>query len=384
MKLLEYEAKSIFAKHGIQVPRGGHATAPRKAKELAKEIGCPVVVKAQVFVGGRGKAGGIKFANTPSEAEELARSMLGTKISGLDVSDVLVEEKLRIEREYYLGMTIDRSERSPVVLASSTGGMEIEEIARAHPDKIIRRHVDPLIGVCEFEARLVAKRMGFAGSDLTDVSSAILRLWRIMREFDAELVEINPLVKTGEGVFVAADARLNIDDNALFRHKDLESRTTNASELNKREVQAREAGMSYVELDGEVSIIGNGAGLVMATLDMVDLFGGKPANFLDVGGGAGSERMIKALQIVGSQPNAKVVLINILGGITRCDDMARGIIAARNSVGINIPLVVRMVGTNEAEGKKVLSEAEIEVLDTMEDAARKAVEMSRSRQKGMR
>jgi succinyl-CoA synthetase beta subunit len=262
--------------------------------------------------------------------------------------------------------------------------MEIEEIARAHPDKIIRRHVDPLIGVCEFEARLVAKRMGFAGSDLTDVSSAILRLWRIMREFDAELVEINPLVKTGEGVFVAADARLNIDDNALFRHKDLESRTTNASELNKREVQAREAGMSYVELDGEVSIIGNGAGLVMATLDMVDLFGGKPANFLDVGGGAGSERMIKALQIVGSQPNAKVVLINILGGITRCDDMARGIIAARYSVGINIPLVVRMVGTNEAEGKKVLSEAEIEVLDTMEDAARKAVEMSRSRQKGMR
>jgi succinyl-CoA synthetase beta subunit len=384
MKLLEYEAKSIFAKHGIQVPRGGHATAPRKAKELAKEIGCPVVVKAQVFVGGRGKAGGIKFANTPSEAEELARSMLGTKISGLDVSDVLVEEKLRIEREYYLGMTIDRSERSPVVLASSTGGMEIEEIARAHPDKIIRRHVDPLIGVCEFEARLVAKRMGFAGGDLTDVSSAILRLWRIMREFDAELVEINPLVKTGEGVFVAADARLNIDDNALFRHKDLESRTTNASELNKREVQAREAGMSYVELDGEVSIIGNGAGLVMATLDMVDLFGGKPANFLDVGGGAGSERMIKALQIVGSQPNAKVVLINILGGITRCDDMARGIIAARNSVGINIPLVVRMVGTNEAEGKKVLSEAEIEVLDTMEDAARKAVEMSRSQQKGMR
>jgi succinyl-CoA synthetase beta subunit len=353
MKLFEFEAKSVFAKHGIRVPKGEHTAEPKKVRALANGLGCPVVLKAQVLVGGRGKAGGIKFASTPS-----------------------VEEKLRIEREYYLGMTVDRSERSPVILASSTGGIEIEELARAHPDRIIRRQFDPLLGLCEFEARLVAKKMEFAGSDLTNVSSAILRLWKIMREFDAELVEINPLVKTVEGVFIAADARLNIDDNALFRHKDFESRITNVGELNKREIQAREAGMSYVELDGDVSIIGNGAGLVMATLDMVDLFGGRPADFLDVGGGASSERMIKALQIVGSQPNAKVVLINILGGITRCDDMARGIIEAKNSAGINIPLVVRMVGTNEAEGKRILDGAEIDVLDTMEDAAKKAVEMS--------
>jgi succinyl-CoA synthetase beta subunit len=378
MRFFEYEAKSVFEKYGIRVPRRGYTANPAEAKRLAKEIGCPVVLKAQVLVGGRGKAGGIRFANTPNEAEELARLMLGTKIQELDVSGLLVEEKLKIEHEYYFGITIDRSKRSPVVLASSMGGMDIEEVARDSPAKIVQRYVDPLLGMCEFEARLVAKEVGFAGNELVEISKVILKLWEIMHEFDAELVESNPFVRTTDGAFVAADARLNIDDNAIFRHKNLEQRVTTIGELNKREVEAREAGMSYVELDGEVSIVGNGAGLVMATLDMVGLFGGKPSNFLDVGGGAGSERMIKALQIVGSHPNAKVILINILGGITRCDDMAHGIVEARNSVGINIPLVVRMVGTNEAEGKKILNEAEIEVLDTMEDAARKAVEVSQS------
>jgi len=378
MRFFEHEAKSVFEKHGIRVPKRGYTTKPAEAKKLAKEIGCPVALKAQVLAGGRGKAGGIKFANTPNEAEELARLVLDTKIQGLDVSGVLVEEKLKIEHEYYFGITIDRSKRSPVVLASSMGGMDIEEVARDSPEKIVRRYIDPLLGMCEFEARLVAKEVGFSGNELAEVSKVILKLWEIMHEFDAELVESNPFVRTCDGVFVAADARLNIDDNAIFRHKGLESRVATLGELNKREVEAREAGMSYVELDGEVSIIGNGAGLVMATLDMVDLFGGKPANFLDVGGGASSERMLKALKIVGSHPNAKAVLINILGGITRCDDMARGIVEGRNSVGINIPLVVRMVGTNEAEGKKILNEAEIEVLDTMEDAARKAVKVSYS------
>jgi succinyl-CoA synthetase beta subunit len=231
--------------------------------------------------------------------------------------------------------------------------------------------------MCEFEARLLARKLGLSASDLTEASKVILKLWKIMQEYDAELVESNPFVRTEDAGFIAADARLNIDDNALFRHKDLESRVTAGSELNEREVEARDVGMSYVELEGEVSIIGNGAGLVMATLDMVDLYGGKPSNFLDVGGGATSERMLKALEIVSSHPNAKVILINILGGITRCDEMAMGIVEARDKVGIRIPLVVRMVGTNETEGRDILNKAGIEVLDTMEDAARKAVEVSR-------
>ncbi|WXG42941.1 MAG: ADP-forming succinate--CoA ligase subunit beta [Promethearchaeati archaeon SRVP18_Atabeyarchaeia-1] len=377
MRFFEYEAKSVFEGIGIPVPRRGYVTEPEAAKKLANEIGCPVVLKAQVLVGGRGKAGGIKFADTPDEAEELARMVLGTKIHGLVVGGVLVEEKLRIQHEFYIGITIDRSSRKPVALASSMGGMDIEEVAKSSPEKIVRRYIDPLLGMCEFEARMIARKAGFADAELGDASKVMLKLWRIMREYDAELVESNPFVRTEDGRLVAADARLNVDDNSLFRHKDLESRVAIGDELNEREAEAREAGMSYVELEGNVSIIGNGAGLVMATLDMVDLYGGKPANFLDVGGGAASERMLKALQIVSSHPNSKVILINILGGITRCDEMAVGIIEARNKVGIDKPLVVRMVGTNEAEGRSILNKAGIEVLDTMEDAAMKAVQVSR-------
>ncbi len=380
MRFFEYEAKSVFERYGIKVPKGGYATTPKEAKKLAKEIGCPVALKVQILAGGRGKAGGIKFASTPSEAEELASIMLATKIQGLDVHGILVEEKINIDHEYYLGVTIDRSRRMPVALASSMGGMDIEEVAKSSPEKVIRRYVDPLLGMSDFEARMLAKEVGFTGKKMLEVSRIILTLWMIMHEYDAELVESNPFVETKDGGFVAADARLNVDDNAIFRHEELESRIETTGELNKREADAREAGMSYVELAGEVSIIGNGAGLVMATLDMVDLYGGRPSNFLDVGGGADSERMTKALQIVSSHPNAKVILINILGGITRCDDMARGIIDARKRVGISIPLVVRMVGTNEIEGKQILNSAQIEVLDTMEEAAMKAVELSRSKQ----
>jgi len=375
VRFLEYEAKSVFEKYGVRVPRRGYASRSEDARRLAEEIGCPVVLKAQVLAGGRGKAGGIKFANTPEEAGELAREMLGAKIQGLSINGILVEEKLKINHEFYFGITIDRSRRRPIALASSMGGMDIEEVAKKSPENVKRIYIDPAIGMCEFESRFLAKNVGLAGKDMLEVSKVILNLWKIMRDYDAELVESNPYVRTSEGNFIAADARLNIDDNALFRHKDLESRVAVGGELNEREEAAREAGMSYVELEGEVSIIGNGAGLVMATLDMVGLFGGRPANFLDVGGGATSERMFNALQIVTSHPNAKVVLINILGGITRCDEMARGIVEAKNKVRIGIPLVVRMVGTNELEGKKILNEAGIDFLDTMEDVAKKAVEI---------
>lgn len=378
MRFFEYEAKSVFEKYGIRTPKRGYVTTPKDAKRLSKEIGCPVALKVQILAGGRGKAGGIKFADTPNEVEQLARSLIGTKIEGLDVHGVLVEEKLRIDHEYYFGVTIDRSRRMPVALASSMGGMDIEQVAKNSPDKVIRRYIDPVIGMSEFEARILAKEVGFTGDDMLQISRSILLLWKIMHDYDAELVESNPFVRTSDGTFVAADARLNLDDNSIFRHKELETRIETTGELNKREAQAREAGMSYVELDGEVAIIGNGAGLVMATLDMVNLYGGKPSNFLDVGGGAESERMAKALGIVSSHPNAKVVFINILGGITRCDEMARGIVKARETVGVSIPLVVRMVGTNEVEGRDILNKAGIEVLDTMEDAAKKAVELSNS------
>jgi succinyl-CoA synthetase beta subunit len=378
MRFFEYEAKSVFEKYGIRTPKRGYVTTPKDAKKASKEIGCPVALKVQILAGGRGKAGGIKFANTPDEAEQLARTLIGAKIEGLDVHGILVEEKLRIDHEYYFGITIDRSRRMPVALASSMGGMDIEEVAKNSPEKVIRRYIDPIVGMSEFEARILAKEVGFSGNDMLQISGNILKLWKIMHEYDAELVESNPFVRTSDGTFIAADARLNVDDNAIFRHKELESRIETTGELNKREAEARETGMSYVELEGEVAIIGNGAGLVMATLDMVNLYGGKPSNFLDVGGGAESERMAKALRIVSSHPNARVVFINILGGITRCDEMARGIIEARDTVGINIPLVVRMVGTNEAEGREILNGAGIEVLDTMEDAAKKAVELSNS------
>lgn len=374
MRLFEYEAKEAFKAAGIPVPRGRIAHSAEEAGEVAKELACPVAIKAQVLVGGRGKAGGIRFAETPEKAREVAEKLLESEIRGFRVRRVLVEEKLDIDKEIYLGLTVDRGLRRPVAICSGMGGVDIEQVAEEHPERIARLAVDPILGLRGFEARRLVKEAGFQGRQLLQVSGLLMRLWRVFVDYDAELTEINPLVVTSDGKLLAADARLNVDDNALFRHKDLaEKMRTDTAEHTELELRARELGMTYVELEGNIGIIGNGAGLVMATMDAVKYYGGAPANFLDVGGGAAADRMTQALDIVLSHPGVKAVFINILGGITRCDEMARGIVEAQKRLKRRVPMVIRMIGTREKEGAEILRAANIPFLDTMDAAARLAV-----------
>lgn len=377
MKLFEYEAKQFFRKHGIPTPRGGVAGTPEKAARVAEEIGGPVAVKSQLLVGGRGKAGGIRFADTPVEAADAARALLGTRIRDLEVRNVLVEEKLAIEDEIYAGVTVDRRSRSYVVLASSEGGINIEEVAARAPEKIVRHPVDPLSGLSEGEARSIAEGVGYEGRGAEGLGDVLFRLYKVAYEMDAELTEINPLAYVAGG-FMAADARLNVDDNALFRHPELgeRSREAEGAELTPRELEARELGLTYVELDGDIGIIGNGAGLTMATLDTVTLQGGRPANFLDLGGGASAESIARGVEFVLSDPRVRALFVNILGGITRCDETARGIVEARLETGAEMPIVVRLMGTNEEEGRRLLAEAGVDTLDTMEEAARTVVALA--------
>ena len=377
MKLFEYEAKNILAKYGIPIPNGGLATTPEQAEEIASKIKAPYAVKAQLLVAGRGKAGGILFAETPQEVKEKAEKLLGSEIKGITVKSVWIEEKLAIKRELYFGVTVDRFQKAYVAIASSAGGMEIEEIAEKMPEKLVKFTVDPIEGFRSYHANYMAKKLGYEGKQMLQLASIFTRLYKAAMDYDAELMEMNPLVETVDGQFVAADARLIIDDNALYRHPDYTARLAEEGEFSPEEIEARQKGLAYVKLDGDIGIIGNGAGLVMATLDAVQLYGGKPANFLDVGGGAPADRIAAALNIVLSNPNVKVVFINILGGITRCDEVAKGIIDARKRVGFTKPMVIRLVGTNEQEGKRILTEAGIHVLDSMEEAARKAVEIAK-------
>jgi len=377
LKLLECEAKEVFREFGIPTPDGGVASSAEEAEEVAARIGRPVAVKAQLPVGGRGKAGGILFAETPAEAAEVAGRLLGSRLKGVEVRKVLVEEKLGIEDEVYIGVVVDRRSRSHVVLASSEGGVDIEEVAATAPEKIVRFAVDPLQGLRPYHARWVAKRVGFSGRRMMELAGLLLKLYRVAVEMDAELTEINPLALTAEG-FVAADARLNLDNNALFRHPDLEERfrESELAELTEREREARSLGLTYVELDGNIGIIGNGAGLTMATLDTVTLHGGRPGDFLDLGGGAPPDRIEAAVSFVLSDPRIDALFVNILGGITRCDDTARGLIEARRRTGSEKPIVVRMMGTNEEEGRRILREAGIDTLDTMEEAAERVVALA--------
>jgi len=377
LKLLEYEAKELFRRFGIPTPDGGVAASPEEAETIAERIGRPVAVKAQLPVGGRGKAGGILFAETPAEAAEAAGSLMGRRIRGVEVRKVLVEEKLRIEDEVYLGITVDRRSRSYVALASSEGGVDIEEIAATAPEKIVRHRVDPLQGFRPHHALRVAKGLGSSGQVMMELADLLLKLHRVADETDAELTEINPLALTGDG-FVAADARLNIDNNALFRHEDLAERyqESELTELTEREREARGLGLTYVELDGNVGIIGNGAGLTMATLDTVMLHGGRPGDFLDLGGGAPPERIEAAVAFVASDPRIDGLFVNILGGITRCDDTARGIIEAKRRTGFEKPIIARLMGTNEEEGRRLLKEAGIDTLDTMEEGAERVVALA--------
>jgi len=375
LKLLEHEAKSIFSECRIPVPKGELATSPSEARKIAAKLNSSVAVKAQIPVAGRGKAGGIVFADTPAEAEMAAKKLLNRQIRGVAVDSVLVEEKISILKELYFGITVDRSRRSYMAVASSEGGMEIEEIAARMPEKIDKIVVDPLYGFRSYHARQIAAKLGYEGKRMLNLAGILSKQYKLAMDYDAELAEMNPLVETTDGRFVAADTRLIIDDNALYRHPKFRKRLTEKTGLTPQELEARKSGLAYVKLDGSIGVIGNGAGLVMATLDSIQLYGGAPANFLDVGGGASSDKMAAALNIVLSDPGVDVVFVNILGGITRCDEVARGILEARRRTGFRKPMVIRLMGTNEEEGRRILTDAGIHVLSSMEEAAGKAVEI---------
>ena len=358
------------------MPPGYIASSPQEAKEIAQKLACPVVVKAQVLVAGRGKAGGIKVADTPEDAEKAASTIFGLKIKGEKVTKLLVEKKLDVARELYVGLVVDRPAKCYTLLASQVGGVDIEEVAQKTPEKIIKRPLEPGRALEGFQARELAQSLGYKGKQVVELGAFMTELCLTATEYDSELAESNPLVETKEGEFVAADLRMIVDDNSLFRHKSLleESREV-GHELSPLEVQAREKGLAYVELDGDVGIVGNGAGLVMATLDMIQDYGGRPANFCDLGGGANEERIANGLETVLGNPKVKVLFLNIMGGITRCDDVARGLLDVRKRLGLMKPIVIRLVGTNEEEGRKILQEAGIPSLETMEDAAARAVEL---------
>ena len=379
MKLHEHEAKKIFARYGISTPKGETATTPTKAREIALKLNTPVAVKAQILIAGRRRAGGILFAETPDEAEHAAKKLLGSEIKGVKVRSVLVEEKIPAQKELYFGITVDRAQRRYVAMASSEGGIEIEEIAAKTPEKIVKIFIDPTLGFQPYHAREMARKIGYTGKQMLSLASTFFKLYRLAADYDAELAEMNPLMEEPSGQFVAADTRLIIDDNALYRHAEFKSQLAKAeAELTPQELKALKSGLAYVKLDGNIGIIGNGAGLVMATLDTIQLYGGKPANFLDVGGGASAEKMATALDIVLSDPKVDAVFINILGGITRCDEIAKGILEARKRVGFVKPMVIRLVGTNEEEGKRILTEAGVRVLSSMEEAAEKVVEIAKN------
>ena len=378
MKLYEYEAKTILATYGILTPRGEVATNPIEARKAGAKLKPPLAVKAQVLVAGRGKAGGILFADSVEEAEKAAEELFRKQVKGVAVKKVLVEEKIPIVKELYFGITIDRFERSYVLIASTQGGMEIEEIAAKMPHAITKTLINPQQGLRISGAKQVAGKMGYSGKQIDELARILEQLYHAGVDYDAELIEINPLSETADGSFIAVDARLIIDDNALFRHSEFEKRLfTEERENSPQEIEAAKSGLAYVKLDGDIGVVGNGAGLVMATLDMIQYYGGKPADFLDLGGGAPVERIAAALGIGMSDPNVKAVLVNILGGITHCDDVARAIVEAKHNAHASKPFVIRLVGTNEEEGRDILKEAGITVLDSMEEAAQRVVQIAK-------
>ncbi len=367
MKLYEYMGKELFSRYGIPVPTGGVAAAPEEAEALAGQIGS-VVVKSQVLSGKRGKSGGIGFADNPSQAGELAAGMLGTLLSGFTVEKVLVERKLQIDRELYLALTIDGAARKPVLLASAQGGMDIEEVPE---DLIIKLPLDVTIGMQPFVTREVTRRLGVSGPVARQVADILLKMYKIFVECDAELVEINPLI-VSDGQVIAADAKVTIDDDALYR----QSGFPLVEERTATEKAAHEIGLSYVELDGDIAVMANGAGITMATLDLIEYYGGRAANFLDAGGGAGVEQTARALELLLAR-KPKAMLINIFGGITRCDDVAAAFAYVKQNIGIPVPVVIRLVGTNEEKGREILRENGIEAYQMMHEAAAKAVQIAR-------
>jgi len=376
MKLHEYQSKNIFAKYGIPIPKGRVAATSQEAKQIAEELGGRVVVKSQVLVGGRGKAGGIRLAKSPMEAEEVATQILAMEIKGLPVRKVLVDEAAQIETEIYLGITNDRAARKPVLMASAAGGVDIEEVARETPEKIVRVNIDPLLGLKDYQARDIAACIDLPRDLWRSFGSIASGLWNAYLKSDATLAEINPLVITTDNQLIAVDGKMVIDDNALFRHIDIAEMRDLDVEVES-EIRARKYGLSFIKLDGDIGCMVNGAGLAMTTMDIIKLFGGEPANFLDIGGGASAERVTAALRIILLDPNVKTVLINVFGGITRGDEVARGILSALEAMKTEVPMVIRLVGTNAEEGRKTLANADMITAETLADAAQKAVAAAR-------
>lgn len=376
MNLHEYQAKRLFAQHGVPIPRGDVAMSPVEARTIARDLGGRVVVKSQVLVGGRGKAGGVKVANNPDEAEALAGQILGMDIKGFTVRKVLVDEAAEIEQEIYLAVLIDREQRKPMVMASAAGGMDIEEVAATTPEKIFRVHIDPMIGLRSYQTTEVASGLNLPRELWRDFHNIATGLYKAFRASDASLAEINPLVITRDNKLLAVDGKMSIDDNALFRLPRLVD-MRDVDEETEAEREARQNGVNFIELDGEIGCMVNGAGLAMATMDVIKLFGGNPANFLDIGGGARADQVAVALRIILSDPNVKAILVNIFGGITRGDEVARGIIDALHQVQTNVPMVVRLAGTNADAGIAILAQANMTTAVTLSDAAQKSIAAAR-------
>ncbi|MDQ3879648.1 MAG: ADP-forming succinate--CoA ligase subunit beta [Chloroflexota bacterium] len=376
MKLQEYRSKEILARYGVPLLDGVVAATPGEARTAAERIGGAVVVKAQVLVGGRGKAGGVKLAATPNEAEARAREIIGLDIKGVQVRKVLVAPAAEIGREIYLGLILDRGERAITVIASADGGVEIEELARTDPQKIVRLPLHPLIGLQEHQVRRLAFALEVPGELRGDFGRTLRGLHAAFGESDADLAEINPLVVTPDGRLLALDAKIVLDDSALFRHADLEA-MRDLDEEEPSEIAAREAGINFIKLDGDIGCMVNGAGLAMTTMDLVKLAGGEPANFLDIGGGARADRVAAAFRIILDDANVRAVLVNIFGGITRGDEVARGIVEARQQQTRDVPMVVRIVGTNAEEAAAILREAQLLTARTLDEAAALAVQASR-------
>lgn len=386
MKLHEYQSKFLFAEYGIPIPRGQVATTPEEAYKIAQEIDGVVVIKAQVQVGGRGKAGGVKVARTPDEARQYAGQILGMDLKGLIVEKVLVDPGADIKQEIYLAITTDRAAGMPLIMASMEGGMDIEELNKERPEAIVREHVDPFLGLMAFQVNNIASQMNLPHQYWRAFGQIVTGLYQCYISSDADLAEINPLVITGAGELVALDGKVIIDDNALYRQKKLAAMRDTAGEPEAERI-AREAGITYIKLDGQIGCMVNGAGLAMTTMDMTKLYGDAdgigPANFLDIGGGATPEQVAAALRIILSDPNVKSVLLNIFGGITRCDEVARGIMVAYDEVKPSVPIVIRLQGTNAAEGRRMIDEARLSGLisaETLTEAAQKAVEAAKGAQ----
>jgi succinyl-CoA synthetase beta subunit len=379
MDLLEYQGKQLFARHGVPVPRGDYAATVDQALDVADGLGYPVVVKAQVLIGGRGKAGGIKVAQNRDEVAQHAEAILGMDIRGLTVHELWIEEASDIASELYASFVFDRAAKATLAMLSTQGGMDIEAVADENPDAIARLHVDPLLGFQDYHARRLCFDAGDDADVVRPISALLAKLYEAYAEEEAMLVEVNPLIIKGDRSVAALDAKVTLDGNALFRHTE-NAELRNEGAEDPQEVMAKERGLTYVKLDGDIGILGNGAGLVMSTLDVVAQAGGKPANFLDAGGGSKADAITSAVEVILSDPKVKAVLFNIFGGITRCDEVAKGLITAFEQIKPSVPFVVRLDGTNDVEGRKLLADANlpnVHTATTMDEAAAKVVEVAR-------